>query len=146
MNSVEQIYNSAKAIVPKKQKVLTPDEAKKLFLKTKDAKPSKYRNKWVEIDGIKFQSTGEGNYYVELKRLKLSGEIKDFKRQVAFPLEVNGVHINNYVSDFVIQHFNGTYEIVDYKSRFTVTLALYQMKKALVKALYGYTIKEVGNK
>jgi len=146
MQTVEQIYHSAKAIVPKKAKTLTPDEAYKLFLKNKDAKQSKYRNKWVEIDGIKFQSTGEGNYYVELKRLKLAGEIKDFKRQVAFPLLVNGIDVCKYVSDFVIQHYNGTYEIIDYKSRFTVTLALYQIKKALIKALYGYTIKEVGNK
>lgn len=112
----------------------------------KKKKTSKYLNKWVVIDNINFQSEGEGYYYLELKALMLRGEVKEIKRQIPFEFMVNDVKVGKYVADFGVLYHDGRIEIIDYKSRFTVTLALYQIKKALMLACYGVIIKEVGVK
>jgi len=107
---------------------------------------NKYGNKWVIIDNIKFQSTGEGNYYLELKSRMLRSDIQDFKRQVPFEFFVNGIRIGKYIADFVVLNFDGSIEVIDFKWMITANLATYQMKKALMKACYSVSIKEVGNK
>lgn len=112
----------------------------------KKKKLSKYKNKWIVIDKINFQSEGEGYYYLELKDRLIRGEIRQIKRQIPFEFVVSGVRIGKYIADFGVLHHDGTVEIIDYKSRFTVTLALYQMKKQLMLACYGVGIKEVGTK
>ena len=45
----------------------------KIFGKNK----SKYKNKKVVIDGIVFDSIGEGNRYIYLKGVQQSGKISD---------------------------------------------------------------------
>ena len=47
---------------------------------------SKYHNRKVEIDGIKFDSTKEGERYLELKLLLKAGKIRDLQMQVEFEL------------------------------------------------------------
>jgi hypothetical protein len=143
--TVREIYELHKDKTPKKKKVEIKSDWE-LYLEQKNKKPSKMRNKWVVIDGIKFQSTGEGYYYLELKDRLLRGQIKGFKRQVWFKLEVNGIEITNYVADFVVENFGGTFEIIDHKSVFTAKLDVFRMKKALMMACYGILIKEVGKK
>lgn len=122
---------------------IKPPKPEDLFKKKKQ---SKYLNKWVVIDNINFQSEGEGYYYLELKALMLRGEIREIKRQIPFEFVVNEVRVGKYVADFGVLYDDGRIEIMDYKSRFTVTLALYQIKKALMLACYGVIIKEVGVK
>ncbi len=46
----------------------------------------KYRNKTKEVDGIRFDSQVESQFYEELKLLKRAGKIKDFELQPKFTL------------------------------------------------------------
>lgn len=108
----------------------------------KNAGNSKYKNKWVVIDGIKFQSTAEGNAFVEYKRRKAAGEIKDFERQRRYKLIVNGIQVSSYRADFVVIHWDNSEQIVDVKSSFTRTLNDYIIRKKLMKALFGIDIYE----
>lgn len=145
MKTLQEIYNNHKSPTSR----LKPETQQSLFEKQredKNKKKSKYLNKWVVIDSIKFQSEGEGYYYLELKSRLLRGEFKEFKRQLPIEFEVNGVRVGKYIADFAVLHYNGSIEIIDYKSRFTATLALYGIKKQLMLALYGVEIKEVGKK
>ena len=48
---------------------------------------SKYRNKKIIIDGIKFDSKKEGLRYKELRLLERAGLIKDLKLQTKFELQ-----------------------------------------------------------
>ncbi len=112
----------------------------------KKKKGSKMRNKPVIVNNIWFQSEGEGNYYLELLSQWQRGKIKQFKRQIPFEFIVSGIRVGKYVADFGVMHHDGTLDIIDYKSRFTVTLALYQMKKQLMLACYQVAIKEVGSR
>ena len=57
------------------------------FRALKPEKPNKYRNVKTEVDGIRFDSLKEANYYCQLKLLKRQGEIVDFFRQVPFLLQ-----------------------------------------------------------
>jgi hypothetical protein len=47
---------------------------------------SKYGNTLTEVDGIRFHSKLEADYYVELELRKKAGEVLYYLRQVAFPL------------------------------------------------------------
>ena len=110
----------------------------------KGKKKSKMGNKPVVFDNIWFQSEGEGHFYLSLKEQLQRGKIKDFKRQIPFEFFVNGIRIGKYVCDFGVLYHDNTVEILDYKSRFTATLALFEMKEALMIACYQVEIKKVG--
>lgn len=145
MKTVFEIYNSHVQTIPRQRTapvlgLFEEAQAKKV------KKQSKYRNEWVVIDGLSFQSIGEGNYYLELKSRQQRGDIREFKRQVPFEFFVNGIRVGKYICDFVTVLHDGTIEVIDYKSRFTITLQLYEIKRALMQACYGVIIKEVGAK
>lgn len=142
MKTASEIYHAHKSPISR----IKPEPVHDLFpeQEEKKKKPSKFLNKWVVIDGIKFQSIGEGGYYEELKRRLARGDIKEFKRQIVFEFVVNGVEISSYKADFGILHFDGTIEILDYKSQFTAQLAYWQIKKQLMLACYQIAVKEVG--
>ena len=133
METALQIFHGHKSPKPKKGQTISKTA-------------NKYGNKWIIIDDIKFQSTGEGYYYLELKERLLRGDVKEIKRQIPFEFVVNGIRIGKYVADFGVLHFNGSLEILDYKSRFTATIPLYDLKKQLMLACFGVAIKEVGVK
>ena len=52
----------------------------------KREKGQKYKNKKIEIDGIKFDSTKEGKRYIVLKQALAEGVIQDLKLQVKYEL------------------------------------------------------------
>lgn len=52
----------------------------------KREKGQKYKNKKIEIDGIKFDSTKEGKRYLVLKQGLYDGKIQDLKLQVKYEL------------------------------------------------------------
>lgn len=85
---------------------LSEEQYKKFVGQAIDNKQSKYKNKKVTINGIKFDSELEGNHYKTLL-LERSGEIKDLRLQVKFELQPsfnkNGKHYRaiNYIADFV---------------------------------------------
>lgn len=98
---------------------------------------SKYGNKKITIDGIKFDSIGEGNRYTTLKLLERNGAISDLKMQQSYRLEINKVLIARYIADFTYNE-NGKFIVEDFKG---VETGIFKLKKKLMKALYGIDIR-----
>jgi len=71
----------------------------------------------------------------------MAGVIADLLVHQRFCLDVNGVHICDYESDFSYRR-NGRLVVEDVKSRPTVT-RLYRVKKKLMRAIHGVEIQEV---
>lgn len=136
----------------KKKKTITDWEAKGFTMKDGKLVPSKkksynkYRNTKVEVDGIKFDSKKESQYYGTLKMLKKKGEVVDFQMQVPFPIEVNGIHIAKYLLDFKVEYKNRV-EYIDVKAKSKdgkwITTDVFRLKKKLIEAIYGIEIKMV---
>lgn len=99
---------------------------------------SKLRNKVVIIDGIRFQSTWEGERYSILKILQRQGEISNLKLQVPYDLIINGHHVTKYIADFVYDQ-GGVQIVEDAKGYITPE---YRIKRELMKATLGITIYE----
>lgn len=124
-----------------------------------EKKKSKYGNKKVVIDGIKFDSQKEGNRYIELKQKERLGLIFDLKLQVKFELipkyTLNGKTIRamNYIADFVyrepIKNEEGTRElkyktiVEDVKACKSFQTDIYKLKKKLFMHKYGKEITEI---
>ena len=103
-------------------------------------KRSKYGNRRVEVDGIKFDSQHEATIYQELMLRVRASELKAVLRQVSFDLP-GGIR---YVADFVTiapdMHVEGVY---DAKSPATKANRVYINKKKQMKACWGIEIREV---
>jgi hypothetical protein len=88
---------------------------------------SKYKNKKIEIDGIKFDSKDESLYYLLLKEFKEEGAIKDFKLQPKYELVPKFKYMGEsrraitYTPDFKVIHTNDTISVIDIKSIGTAT-------------------------
>lgn len=88
---------------------------------------SKYKNKKIEIDGIKFDSKDESLYYLYLKDCKERGTIIDFELQPKYELipkfEYQGQsrRAMTYSPDFKITNKDGSILVVDIKSMGTAT-------------------------
>ena len=103
-------------------------------------KPRKYRNEPVMVDGIRFDSKAEARRFGELRMLEMAGEITALECQTRFPLVVNGVKVCVYVADFTyVETMTGEKVTEDVKG---VRNSTYKLKRALMKAVYGITIKE----
>ena len=110
---------------------------------------SKYHNKKIEIDGIKFDSRKEANRWCELVLLQKAGEIEFLRRQVSFELipsqkDASGKVIERacrYVADFVYME-NGKMVVEDTKSSATRTPE-YIIKRKLLLREWGIRIKEI---
>ena len=109
------------------------------ILNQKPKARSKYNNEKCVVDGIKFDSIKEAEYYCKLKILKQAGEIKDFGLQPRFELqpafEKNGVKYQpiTYVADFVIVNNDGTTDVVDVKGFET---QVFKIKRKLFEYKY----------
>lgn len=104
------------------------------------ATPSKYGNKKVTVDGIRFDSKAEARRYVDLRHLERAGEISHLVLQPEFPIMINGVKVAVYRADFSYRNAHGSV-CEDVKGMKT---PLYRLKKKLVEALYpGTKIVEV---
>ena len=79
---------------------------------------------------------------MQLKMMRANGLINDFRRQVDFPLEVNGVHITIYRADFVVEYPDGTTVVEDTKG---VITEVFRLKKLLMKAIHGIEILLIRN-
>lgn len=109
-------------------------------------KRNKYRAKPTVVDGIRFASKREAEYYGTLKLEALATPGMFFLTQVPFTLE-GGV---KYVADFVVFRPPRTWsdppeetyqvEVIDVKGMRTPT---YRMKRRQVEARYPVTIREV---
>lgn len=82
---------------------------------------SKYLSKKVELDGFKFDSKIESNYYIYLKDLKQLWVITDFKIHPTYILqnkfENKGIkyHAIKYLSDFEVYYATGDVKVIDIK-------------------------------
>lgn len=103
---------------------------------------SKYRNTKVHHDGMTFDSIKEYTRWIQLKAEEEAGNITNLERQVRFPIEIAGIHICDYVSDFL--YFRDGVRIVeDVKSEMTKKLPVYRLKKKLLAALNNIEIQEI---
>ena len=118
----------------------------------------KYHNKPVVIDGIKFDSAKEGDYYLYLKQLQERGEISSLQLQVPFEIipAVYGEKVTHlktkdrvdkyciqratyYVADFVYEK-DGNTVVEDTKGFCTPD---YILKRKLMLLVHGIKIQEV---
>jgi len=99
-------------------------------------KQQKYRSQCVLIDGIRFDSKREANYYSRLKLAESNGELLYFLRQVPIHLD-GGV---KYRVDFLEFWRDGTVRYVDVKGFKTRE---YLLKKKLIEAKYPIKIIEM---
>ena len=100
---------------------------------------TKYHAVKTVIDGIRFDSKAEAARYNTLKLLERNGDISTLMVHPVYPLEVNGQKIGKYIADFVYWE-NGREVVEDVKGVKTPT---YRLKAKLVKAIYGFEIREV---
>lgn len=110
---------------------------------------TKFKNKKVEIDGIKFDSKAESRRYEELKLLAQSQLISELEVQKRFKLlpaqRIGGKLIEravDYLSDFCYRDSDGLLVVEDVKSPFTKTPA-YIIKRKLMLWVHGIVVKEV---
>ena len=128
---------------------------------------SKYHNKKVWYDGIKFDSGKEKDYYIYLKKKEQEGEITNLRMQVPFIVipKVMGKktvvkHLKRgdrieekdyvrqqetkYFADFVYEDsVTGKEEVIDVKSKITRKKESYILKKKMMLAFLGIEIVEV---
>jgi hypothetical protein len=118
--------------------------------RTQKPSKSKYGNRKVTIDGYTFDSVKEGNRYMDLKYMLLTGVIRDLELQKKFVLD-DGFRDNegkwhrdfSYVCDFYYyDNEKQEWIIEDVKSEATKKDKVYRIKKRFM-AKYGLKISEV---
>ena len=128
-----------------KRRPVANDNIKNDTLHPKGVIKSKYHNKKTIVDEITFDSRKEADYYTQLKLMKSGNMIKDFKRQVVLPLNVNGVLICKMILDFQVIGFDGSITFVDIKAfdkktQKFISTADWKIKKKLAEAIYAIKI------
>ena len=105
------------------------------------AKPSKYRNQPITLDGIRFQSKAEARYYSQLKLREKAGEVYGVELQKPFVITINGILICTYRCDFSFyDHKEDRVRVIDVKGFST---PVFKLKAKMVKAQYGVTIEVI---
>lgn len=101
---------------------------------------NKYGNVKKTVGDKTFHSTKEASRYTELCFLVQAGKIEKLATQVKFSLDVNGVHIANYIADFTyidcVTGLQITEDVKGYRDR------VYLLKQKLMRACYGIEILE----
>lgn len=96
----------------------------------------KFNSIRTECDGISFPSRAEAARYLELKKLRESGDVFMFLRQVPFHLS-GGEEPVKYVCDFLVFWSDGSCTVEEVKGFET---AEWKIKKKLVEDQYGIHI------
>lgn len=104
----------------------------------------KYKNQKTVVDGITFDSKAEAERYEQLRRQELCGFIHDLERQKKYVLckgrwDNGRLFSISYIADFVYV-MDGKTVVEDVKGYKT---DVYELKKKLMKAVYGIEISEV---
>jgi hypothetical protein len=121
-------------------------QAKPIQSPVKKPKRNKYGAVKTEVDGITFDSKGEAQRYLELKRMEELDIIRSLKLQVKYDLDVGDKRLGYYVADFVYWRcISGQWQktIEDFKG---VRTPLYRWKAKHLRAQYGITILETSRK
>ena len=120
---------------------------------------AKYGSKKVTYNGIDFDSKKEMYCYIRFKSMQDEGEISDLRLQVPFEIipavyETHEVQMKTkvkvvtkcvqraayYVADFVYADKDGNQVVIDAKGFRPYE---YELKKKMMRAFLGITIKEV---
>ena len=106
---------------------------------------SKYRNKKVVIDGIKFDSIAESKRYLILKQMENTGDITHLRLQPKFDYmaENSKKKLFTYKADFDYCTDDGQYIIEDVKSKATAKLPVFRLKKKLIEDRFNVKITEI---
>lgn len=102
---------------------------------------AKYNSEKVEINGIKFDSKLESQYYLHLLEQRKNGHIQDYQLQPTFTLQDGFKRSNKailpikYKADFLVIHNDGTNEIIDVKGFETTD---FKIKKKLFMFKYPH--------
>ncbi|KIL46955.1 hypothetical protein KP77_25240 [Jeotgalibacillus alimentarius] len=108
-------------------------------------KKSKYGNKKVTVDGIKFDSILEAQYYKQLLWAKEHEDILMFRIQPRYMLqeafEKNGVKHQriDYIADFEVHREDGTIDVIDIKTTGTKT-DVFRIKQKLFEKKYPHKL------
>lgn len=104
-------------------------------------KPSKYHNSPLEIDGHRFPSIHEAKRYGDLRMMERAKEIRELELQPPFSLDVNGLHICDYIADF--RYKLGSSDVVVIEDAKGVRTPEFKIKSRLMKACLGIDVVEV---
>lgn len=109
-------------------------------------KGNKYGAKKTEYNGDIYDSKKEASYAYKLDILrkakgndKGNDKVLDVERQVKFSIDVNDIHICNYILDFKVTYPD---RVVHYDVKGMLT-PVYKLKKRLMKACHDIDIIEV---
>lgn len=118
---------------------LTKEQARAILSKPKR---SKYGNTKCEYKGIKFDSKRECDYYIELERRELAGEVTGIELQRPFALlGTNGMLMATYKADFCFwDNVADRFRCVDVKG---VETKDFKIKKKMMLGLLGITVEVV---
>ncbi len=107
-----------------------------------EQKPSKYRNKRVTVDGIKFASKAEAKYYGDLKQRERAGEVHGVEMQRRFALlGADGTLMATYVADFCFwDSIEDRFRCIDVKGFETKE---FKIKRKMMKGLLGINVEVV---
>ena len=94
---------------------------------------NKYNAQWCVYEGIRYHSKKEAEYAMILDDKLKKNEIKNWKRQIRFPLKVNDVLVASLIIDFEIENLDGNKELIEIKGVETVS---FKIKKKLFSVLY----------
>lgn len=105
---------------------------------------SKYRNVKCELDGKKFDSKRERDFYSELKLRERAGEVSDIVCHPSYPLWINRKRVGTYVADFLfVDHAAGKRRVVDIKSPATAKNVAFRRWKRVAEALYDIEVEVI---
>lgn len=119
---------------------MTADDYRALMAKRRQPK---YHNQRVTVGDERYDSKAERRRHEELLLQEQNGVIENLRRQVRFPITVNGVLVTSYFADFVYFDREHNVQVIeDVKSRPTMT-PIYRLKKKLLHATQGLDITDV---
>jgi hypothetical protein len=112
------------------------------FRQASQARKSKYGNKKVVVDGIRFDSKREAAYYGELKMREKAGEVSAVELQKPFPLLGHqGELMTTYKADFVFwDNQEERYRVIDVKG---VETKEFRLKRKMMRGLLGIEVEIV---
>jgi hypothetical protein len=95
---------------------------------------------YTDAEGRYHASKAEGSRWNDLQLLSRAGRITNLTHQPSFDLVVNGVLVCRYRADAAYINSDGERVVEDTKG---VKTAVYRIKRKLMSALHGITIREI---
>ncbi|TPW26012.1 DUF1064 domain-containing protein [Pararhizobium mangrovi] len=103
---------------------------------------SKYGNRRCELDGIRFDSKAERDYYARLKQREKAGEVGGVELQRPFAMiGPDGRLITTYKADFAFwDHTADRFRVIDVKG---VETAVFKIKRKMMRSFHGIEVEVV---